>query len=419
MSTLKVEVCSIAEITAHNNADSLELVLVKGWQVCVKKGTFKKGQKVIYFPPDSILPEPLANSPFKMCPEEQCRFHKKETEQNVCDCGTSTVWKDGTPGRLGVKQYLGSLRQDQIGAGKVKACRLRGKESFGVIMPLEAKYGDDINWKVGKDLTSHFKIVKWEPLVENTQGEAEKPNSQFHTYTSIEHLANNPDIILENEEVVITEKSHGTNSRVGIVNVNGVWTIMAGSHNVQRREYPIIKTSFIENLKTFFKTWKWPKKQKPQRSLYWSPITPKMIALLNYIKDLKWEEPINRVIVFGEIIGTQDMKYGLDGTDFLGFDVAINGRYVDFETKKHFFEIAGIKMVPILYEGLFNKEVVKDLTSGPTTMCDPKKAGGFKGREGVVVTLRKENRFMENGKRIIFKSISADYLDRKNGTENH
>ena len=39
----------VREIIPHNNADALELAMINDWQVVVKKGEFKKDQRVVYF----------------------------------------------------------------------------------------------------------------------------------------------------------------------------------------------------------------------------------------------------------------------------------------------------------------------------------------------------------------------------------
>jgi hypothetical protein len=63
---------------------------------------------------------------------------------------------------------------------------------------------------------------------------------------------------------------------------------------------------------------------------------------------------------------------------------------------------------------------VKIYTSGPTTICKPEDAGKFKGREGLVISPVKEVYFCPNIRgRKILKSVSVDYLTRKNGTEFH
>jgi RNA ligase (TIGR02306 family) len=46
----------VTDVCRHENADALELVYIDGWQVVSKLGDFKKGDTVIYFEIDSVLP---------------------------------------------------------------------------------------------------------------------------------------------------------------------------------------------------------------------------------------------------------------------------------------------------------------------------------------------------------------------------
>ena len=52
-------------------------------------------------------------------------------------------------------------------------------------------------------------------------------------------------------------------------------------------------------------------------------------------------------------------------------------------------------------------------------MCSPDKAGPFKGREGIVISPDKERFAVTQWfvGRAILKSVSADYLARKGGTD--
>ena len=56
MSTIKVVVTRIDEIRPHPNADSLELAVIGGWQMCVKKDLYQAGGEVVYFEPGTVLP---------------------------------------------------------------------------------------------------------------------------------------------------------------------------------------------------------------------------------------------------------------------------------------------------------------------------------------------------------------------------
>lgn len=46
----------IKDILPHNNADTLELAIVDGWQVVVRKSEFKAGDKIIFCEVDCVLP---------------------------------------------------------------------------------------------------------------------------------------------------------------------------------------------------------------------------------------------------------------------------------------------------------------------------------------------------------------------------
>jgi hypothetical protein len=107
---------------------------------------------------------------------------------------------------------------------------------------------------------------------------------------------------------------------------------------------------------------------------------------------------------------------------YRAFDIAINNLpfgkalYIDFDMKVELFKQFGIEMVPVLYRGLFSPEILEEYTSGSTTLCPPENLT-FKGREGIVVTPVKEQFSEVLLGRLILKSLSADYLARKGGTD--
>lgn len=374
MSELIVEVCEISKVEDHPNADRLNINTIKGWTIISNKtdegeARYKVGDRVVYFPPDSILPDELID-------------------------------------RLNIRNYVAPLKNTadgtQRGGGRVKAINLRGEPSYGVLMPLE-----NPDWEVGKDVKDHYGVEKWEPPVKEAYGDMGKDNILFHRYTSIENFGNFPDWFQEGEEVVFTEKIHGSNSRLGKVkNEEGVFDYIAGSNRTVRKK----------------------EGEGGTRSFYWFPLSEDIedwteIAtgvkgLLDYLcNDEK------NIQIFGEIFGSgvQDMAYGLpDGKKtFRAFDITVDGEYLDFEVKNELFERFNIPQVPILYKGPFSKEILKEYTTGETTLCGKKQAGPFKGREGVVIVPIVERKMVKTQKRIILKSISVDYLARKNPTDSH
>ena len=255
MSTLLIEVCEVAAVERHPHADRLGIATVKGWKTAVGydpatgRYDFSPGERCVYFPPDSVLPPALANSPHRVCKTKGCNAYNKTPPQLRADqhavngrcalCGADVRWRDGTPGRTGAMAFCGELPADADGVrplgGRVRAARLRGLQSFGFIMKLDPAQGDDPAWPVGTDVRAHFGVTKWEPPIENVDGDAESPHPAFHAYTDIEHLANFPGLIQDGEDVVMTEKLHGKNCRLGLVKTDDGWTFMAGSHGVRRK----------------------------------------------------------------------------------------------------------------------------------------------------------------------------------------
>ena len=72
-------------------------------------------------------------------------------------------------------------------------------------------------------------------------------------------------------------------------------------------------------------------------------------------------------------------------------------------------------MVPVLWQGEYSVEKIEELTDGDTTF---EVSEGFAGREGIVITPDKEREDLLIS-RVILKSVSADYLARKGGTDGH
>lgn len=380
MSKLIVEVCAVDEVFPHPNADRLEICRIKGWEVISLKGQFKQGDRCVYIPYDVVLPPELANGP-----------------------------DDDPVGRLDVVKYCAPLPKHYTGkrmpGSRVRAARLRGHKSFGIIMQINPELGDDPQWEVGDDVAEHFGIEKWEPPEKCEDGDAAKSNSRFHTYTDIDKYANYPNCIENGTEVVFSEKIHGMNCRLGYViapNEEGdaSWTLMAGSHGVRRKEFT----------------------KKGKRSQFWDAFTDKIKKLLEMIAsdDFEWHVPKLSILIFGELygVGIQDMAYGLHGKEFRVFDIAINEEYLDFDVRHSLLERFDIPIAPILYRGPFSPETLENYTIGPTILCAPEKAGKFKGREGVVCTPVKEHFSSILGGRCIVKSVSVDYLSRRSATDN-
>ena len=256
-------------------------------------------------------------------------------------------------------------------ACRVAACRLRGVPSYGfftlVPVALRCTEGEDISWYYNAK-----KYVAPEP-----PGDVVREGS-FHQYTNIEHYYRYPEL-LNGQQVIMCEKCHGTNCRVGLVRDGDDWNYAAGSHRVRRKA-----------------------------GAYWMPLD--IPGVQDLIQELHSGE--NEVIVFGEIYGqgVQDMDYGTT-RDFRVFDISVNGQYIDWSDARYLCDKWGVATVPQLYVGQCTPEIVELYTNGPSVIGE---SARFKGREGIVIRPLHE---ITTTMRHILKSVSVDYLNRKNPTD--
>jgi len=328
MSSLIVPVASIEALTPHTNADALELAQVLGWQVVVRKGEYTPGQKIVYFPIDTLLPLALSE-------------------------------------RFGVTKYLARQR--------IRCARLRGEPSFGlVVLP-------DEDWAVGTNVAEYYGAQKYEPPVRATAGDAEQEHPLFVTYTEVENMRNFPTIFAPGESVLVSEKIHGTNARVG--SIEGEF--MAGSMRLRRKR---------------------PPDERLAASIYWFPFTlPPVRELIETLGRVH-----RQVILFGEIYGRkiQSFHYGLStAIDFRAFDLLLDGRYMDWPDFLALCAHSGVETVPVLATSPFDLDEVRRLSEGKTHLM----AADAHIREGVVVRPLSERHDPLVG-RVILKYISDSYL---------
>jgi RNA ligase (TIGR02306 family) len=226
------------------------------------------------------------------------------------------------------------------------------------------------------------------------QGDCAADNPAFHKYTDIQNYWKYAPALPEGTPVRITEKIHGTNSRVGYIRTEaGGYVFMGGSHKTNRKEFDVAGN----------------------RSLYWRPLASNMLGLLVALSEDKHD-----VVVFGELFGPgiQDMDYGIVPGEigYQVFDITVDGQYIDWDDLQAACSTHGIATVPLLYRGPFSKQVLDFHTDGPTTFGQVRSK--FKGREGVVVTPLHETYSDVLGGRLILKNKSADYLDRRDAQDN-
>ena len=328
-SASQVLVAEIEAIGPHFNADSLEVATVFGNPCIVKKGEYSTGMKVAYIPVEMLVPT----------------------------------------GRPEFEFLKGKARGD--GTHKVKAIKLRGVFSMGLVVPC------DQSLPVESDLTEALGCVKFEPTIHGHipgSNQDEYDPGFIACYTDIEAYAKYANKLFDpDEEVVCTEKVHGCNARFA-------WDgerLWCGSRTRIKKD--------------------------DETNLWWR-------VARDYNLEGLLSGPRLQFVLYGEIYGNvQDLRYGVPQGQARAvfFDAKpINGPYLDFDVAEQVFKTLGLPTAPVLYRGAF-KDIPVDLAEGFTIVGD-----GANVREGYVVRPVRE-RFDQRTGRVILKCVGQGYHLRK------
>lgn len=351
MSTFAVEVVRLDDVLPHENADKLELAVIGGYRAVVAKGLHRRGDRVVYVPEDSIVPDDVLEA-------------------------------FGFTGKLGGKAK-----------NRVKAIRLRGELSQGLVLPCDdvaeflleqGKIGYTEEFYEGKDMTDLLGIEKYEePIPVEMAGKQRPRPSWFPMYTDIENIKKYNRVLEDGEEVIVTEKLHGTN-------------FGAGMHVDDRTMRVSSRRVVLE---------------EDEANLYWR--AARQATLDTTLDRILTFTGCQSAVIFGEVVGpgVQDLTYGVSNGEigFRWFDLMLDGGYVNEDDARDIIERTHprFERVPVLYRGPYSLEKIQELTDG-------KDFSGSHIREGVVVKPVMERRTKMG--RVILKSISAEYLLRAGPT---
>lgn len=379
MASFSVEVYKV-KVEPHGNADSLELAVIGEYRSIIRKGQYKDGDLVAYIPEAAMVPQTLL------------------TEM-------------GLEGRL-----AGSEKN------RVKAIKLRGVMSQGLVYPAR------IGWIEGQDVTEELGITKYEPRIPaqfaGEQGSLKPREIHGLTQTQgtlsvkfdIENFKKYNTLFEEGEEVVITEKIHGSFSCYGAVPEDyHNPDLLQGKYAVSSKGL-ISKGIFLKDNdananNTYIKAAK-----KFRLGEIADLIRSNLNGRPNKYKSGRMGD-VGPVWIMGEVYGRSvqgEMAYGVESGDvsFRAFDIKVGGQYMDYDLFLSFMNYHGIPTVPLLYRGSFSKEKLLELTSGKETVT----GNGMHIREGVVVKPVHERVDHKIG-RAILKSVSDAYLEKSTGEE--
>jgi RNA ligase (TIGR02306 family) len=368
MANFRVDVESIIKVEDHPNADRLSVITIRGYTAISAKnedGThrYKAGDNVVYVPCGSVVPEYILRNGF---------------------------WDE--------TKNKGMLAGSE--GNRVKEIRLRGIFSEGILLPVVdnkvSNATDVLEVSTGDNVSEFLGITKYEPVIPtNFAGEVYSDITLVKKF-DLENIKNFPDIIKDGEDVVMTEKIHGTNFRIVIhPHLNKADGFNNG--------FASISSKGLGNQGLFFKN------SESNTNNVYVRMTHTLTDNIQTIVDTMVNDT---VIIFGEIFGqgVQDLTYGASKAMFRVFEVCVNGTWLDWENLVKFCNKFGFEMVPVVFVGPFSKESLKTATDGKTLV-----ENGVNIREGVVV--KTTNTRFEHSDRVIFKSVSESYLTRKNATE--
>lgn len=384
MAEFKVPVVEVS-IEPHDNADALEIANIKGYQCIVRKGEYQTGDLAVYIPEQAIVPEGILDN-MGLWDREKC------------------------------KGKLAGPNGD-----RVKAVKLRGKVSQGLLYP------NTRNLDKGQCAAEEYGITKWEPPIP-TQMAGQVAN--VHGYTlkyDINNIKNYPEVVdylIENEvKVEITEKIHGTWASIGFY-PETIHPEMFGNGNIVITSKGLSQKGLAfknvpdndQNL--YVRTFREIFNDNSSGMDMMGGVLEMLKTVIDDADDLDYQSPI---FLLGEIFGqgVQDLTYGVQKPQFRLFDVFIGypradmgGRYLTaFELSQLQDVFPAISYVPVLYDGILTREIIEEYTDGMDTIQ------GNNIREGIIIKPFRDIITVGELDRVILKSVSNDYLFRKNGTE--
>jgi hypothetical protein len=409
-STHRTNVVRIASILPHPNADRLEIIPIEGFQVVVGKGQFKVGELAVYVQPDSVVP-----------PRSEYSF----------------VWEKDGGGNLRVIVPEMEIPEKWR---RVTVRRLRKEWSEGLLMPTIAPYEDTLNGidfyrpssfallrdngdtgkqiqvVEGDDVSEFLGITHWNPpepdevqssgpSIKQSKiwprslkgwlyflsywlsfglydpwgdlgGANEKAPEHTPPIYDVEAFKNYTQVFVPGEDVVITEKIHGSNFRCVFMPGFGKGKFYVGSRKLWKRA----KSSNV---------WRKAAKENPDLE--------------------RWCRDNPKYTLYGEVVPTQKgFDYGAtpEHPRVLVFDIRDSeGNWVPKTQARLMTEGYSIEWVSLFAVGGWNPEVATTLVEGKT------QAGGNHIREGVVICTVPDRYVRECG-RAQLKVISSAYYEK-------
>lgn len=402
MSTFTCPLVKVAEVTNHPNADRLSLVQLEGLSyVCISgkledgSPRYKAGDWVVYIPSAAVLPETLLR---------EMDFWNEETNKGTLAGADGNrvkplrlrgIFSEGVLYPATVTEETDGLPGDQDHF--VKYWKICAGETGSIVMRIY--HSDNTPISVSRyDMSSVLGITKYEPPIPtHMAGEVASVSEAAFKY-DFERIESVPDIFLENELVVATEKLHGTCMIIQLIpglnhpemfGTSGCITVsskgLGAQGLVMKNNDTNSKNIYVRTLKRLLEEY----------------------DLEETLRHMSQAGNGARVFLGGEIFGkgVQDLDYGTSQPEFRVFDAKIGHDWVA-PSNLGSWDVKPIPQVPVLYRGAFDVKLLEEYRDGTTTV------GGTNVREGIVVHSMVPGEHPIHGRKIA-KLISPNYLLRK------
>lgn len=290
----------IVDIQPIPDADAIEVAIVKGWKVVVRKNEFSIGESVVYFEIDSLIP------------------------------------------KTDITEFL--MKKPEATEARLKTIKLRGQLSQGLILSLGQAYrmhhelnGEDaepFGESIGTDLSDVLHIEKWEPEVKYGDEGMSVEWPFTLSKTDEERIQNIPevidDIIASKEHLCISVKLDGTSMTVLLDKDDNI--------HVAGRNYDYLKDD-----------------PAAYNNKYWT--TAKRYNIPEKLIKLHEQNPNRLYAVQGELVGPgiQKNKMNLSELHFYIFNIFVSDNKGASWTKQGYNELidfcteTGLEHVPYIY----------------------------------------------------------------------